>query len=204
MPLDFEIKEGARAISTVPDFEAVEETQKLLRLNLAGQGEKEGFEDVPEHRIEDLSDFSDDSRGPSWGIQTDSVYEIFCANYVHRCPDLIGLLQTCYRILTPNGTLTIVSPHQRSDRAVADPRTRRQINEYTFTFFDRLWCAKNKIQFNPKCDFSNVSKPVLIVADEWVSRGDEAKKWALKNLWNTVTEVQFRLRAHKPMREVQD
>ena len=129
------------------------------KLDLAsGQNCKEGFEGVDlwssnaKHKV-DLLKFP-------WPFDDDSCEELHCSHFiehiplrnvegrdiVHKSADryldedmLFAFFDECYRILRKDGSLTVVCPSAKNERAFQDPTHRRFIVQATFVYLDKAW-----------------------------------------------------------------
>lgn len=191
-----EFGEAAQMITEDKDFKIVD-GQDLLRLDLAcGERKEEGWIGVDLHkRGKDI--VNHDLEIYPWPFEDGSVYEIKCQHYVEHIPGQYGLvrfMEEVYRILIPLGTITIQAPYYTSMRAWQDPTHCRPITDLTFRYFDKSTLRDQKIEHY----FGDVDFEVLtlkhFVNDEWEPRGDEARVWAVRHLFNVVDDILFVLR----------
>lgn len=151
-----------------------------------------------------------------------SVAELFCSHYIehiemvmldengkvvkpgepgysHAKDALFAFFDECYRILVPNGWLTIVCPTARSNRAFQDPTHRRFIVSETFQYLWSEWRRHNKLDhYNVKCDFG--ATVAWTVPTEVNAMSPEAQNMRFQHYWNSVFDWHVRLQACKPAR----
>lgn len=211
-----------KAIESVAKGEApkleMEPEVKLIKLDLgAGQNPREGFEGVDlcegsKHRV-NLFRFP-------WPFDTSSVDEIHTSHFLEHVPmeqvddsglpvnpgegqDLLfKLMDECYRILKPNGVITIIVPNARSNRGFQDPTHRRFFVAETFLYFFKEWRAVNKLDhYNVKCNFGSVGDgqpdvaPIIpIEANAWAP---EVQQRRFTGEWNVIMDWMARLKALK-------
>lgn len=175
----------------------------LLKLDLAcGQTPKEGFEGVDayapnvKYKI-DLLQFP-------WPWQDSSIDEIHCSHFIEHIPmeeragkDLLFcFFDECYRILKPNGIMTVICPNARSNRAFMDPTHRRFIVAETFFYFSENWRQKNKLDhYDVNCNFQ--AQVIPMIAPEIQEENKETLHRLMFLYWNTVLDWQATLKAIK-------
>lgn len=181
------------------DFSPAEPPSGALRLDLAcGQQKREGFLGVDLDPT--VSDLVHDLTVLPWPWEDSSVYELSCSHYVEHVEDLGRFMAEAYRVLMPLGLFTLTGPYYTHMRAHQDFTHRRLLTELTMRYFDQPWLRSAKVDhYGVTCDFESINT-VLIFAPEWETRADEAKLWAKNHYWNVVEDIQYVLRARKPMR----
>lgn len=186
--------EGRSSITLDSDFQSTSELQ-VLRLDLAsGQQPRPGFTQV-DLNIEgalqiNLEEFP-------WPWQTSSVAEINCSHYIEHTPNLDLFMKECHRILQPLGVVTVTAPYWSSIRAWQDPTHKRAITENTLRYYSKEWREKAKVDhYLPEVDFEIVNT-IFIFAQEYASRAEDAKMYALKHYINAVEDIVVVLRAKK-------
>jgi hypothetical protein len=140
-----------------------------------------------------------------WPLDTASVAEVLCVDYVHRTTPvggpgdgLVAFMNEVHRVLVPDGTARIVHPHARTDRALRDPTVTRLISDQTWWFFDREWREREHVPRSPiAADFEVVSIEAPLQLD-WYQRSPAAQAFALDHYWNVVGDLDVLLRARKP------
>lgn len=206
MPLENRVDVGRQSITADEDFSVPEHHNSLgMRVDLAcGQQKRPLFVGVD--RVGSLADIEHDLDVYPWPFPDNSVYEFNCAHYIEhigfeRGKDLNAFFEEVYRCLVPSGTIEVRCPYFTSPRAFQDPTHRRYICREMFNYFSRPWQIAAKVDhYAARCDFE-VLTTQLLVSDEWHSRAEEAKQWAVGHYVNVVDEIIVLMRAHKPMRE---
>lgn len=197
--------EGRQAITEDKEFSLPETPQGLVRLDLAcGQGRKEGFVGVD---YKDLSNKYPDGQFKQvnleqypWPFEENSVYEIHCSHYAEHVTDLKSFMEEVYRILVPMGSITIIGPYWANVRCWQDFTHKRALTDVTMKYFDQTWLKANGLDhYEVKADFESINT-VFVFNEAWKSRANEAKVYALKHSINVVDDIQYILRAVKPMR----
>lgn len=110
---------------------------KLLRLNLGcGNDIRPGYvnHDIARHRPE--VDVVHDLRTLPWPWQDGVAAEIQLMDVVEHLPDVVAVIDECWRILAPGGVLHVSVPHYESENAWIDPTHRRGFHLDSFDYFD--------------------------------------------------------------------
>ncbi len=178
-------------------------TAPTIKLDLAcGQTPREGFEGVdayapnPKHKV-DLLQFP-------WPWQDSSVDEIFCSHFIEHIPmeeragkDLFFcFFDECYRILKPNGIMTVICPSARSNRAFMDPTHRRFIVGESFLYLSDSWRKKNKLDhYHVNCNFHAQVSPITV--EELRKEDPQTQNRLIMHYWNVVLDWQASLKAIK-------
>jgi len=188
----------------------------LIKLDIAcGQNKQEGYTGIDIAPCDGV-DIVHDLWTYPWPIEDDSVEQAFCSHYVEHIPmeyikfidgrpydgtlvhgapnqitrkdALLAFFDEVYRILVPDGTITIIGPYANSDRAWQDPTHRRAINANTFLYTWKAWREGNKLDhYNVTCDFD--FSYGYGFDPTWASRNDEARAYALKHYWNVANDI---------------
>lgn len=189
---------------------------KIIKLDLAcGQTPKEGFEGVDlyapdaQHKV-DLFKFP-------YPWADNSVDELYCSHFVEHLPAraveqrdlnlnndsveesgniytdfmdkdfLFAFFDECWRILKPNGSMTVVVPCARSNRGFQDPTHRRFIVAETFGYLAKDWRDINKLDhYKVKCNFGSNITPIVL--QELTLLHPEAQTRRFNESWNTVLD----------------
>lgn len=214
---------GPYPITHDGDFGVFKGSDQAIRLDLAcGNAKMPGFVgvDVAE---DSQADLIVDLNTPRWQIEfshknnlemlnthsgrlfdassgvllPDSVYEIHCSHFVEHVKDLKAFMEECYRVLKNQSVLHIIAPYYTSIRASQDFTHVRGVSEATFLYFDQVWLKTQGLgHYGVKCNFK--ADNIRYYFDpEWLTRGDEARKWAAKHYWNVVLDIEFHLRVIK-------
>ncbi len=182
-------------------------TEAPTKIDLAcGKDCREGFHGVDVAELDGVQQV-DLLRFP-WPFESDSVEELHSSHFVEHIPhDLPGeteindglvlFMDECYRILKPEGKLTIIHPHAMSSRAFQDPYHRRYIPEATWWYFSREWRETNNLDHYPiNCDFKLDSMSGSYLGD-WANRAQQAQQFALAHYINVYADLDVHLSAIK-------
>ena len=148
-----------------------------VKLDLGcGQHPKEGFEGVDVCQALPIPWHVNLLKFP-WPWPTSTVEEIWCSHFIEHLPardvELHDLLQVpdcdlhmigqdmffaffdeCFRILKPNGKITLVWPGLQTTRAFKDPTHRRFIPLETMDYLGATWRRDNGLShYQVKCNF---------------------------------------------------
>lgn len=179
---------------------------KTLKLDLGcGQRCKEGFEGADRyapgatHKV-NLWHFP-------FPWDDDSVDEIYCSHFAEHIPNrdveardidtghehlidrdlLVVFFDECYRILKPDGVMTVIVPAATSVRAFQDPTHRRYIPAEFFGYLNKGWRDANGLgHYLGACDFNSTVNPV--VPTEMTLRHPEAQARMYRESWNCVAD----------------
>lgn len=179
-----------------------------LRLDLAcGQNPMEGFEGVDlwfegaKHRV-DLTKYP-------WPWADNSVAEIHCSHYVEHIPmeyleggphagedAFFAFFDECYRIIVPDGFMTVIVPALQSVRAFQDPTHRRFLPMEAFLYLFKDWRVANKLDhYKVKCNFGCTVSPSIPV--EFNSLNPEVQARRMREGWNIMIDLHAKLKAIK-------
>ena len=181
--------------------------EKTLRLDLAcGRTPREGFEGVdkfaPEaqHRV--------DLRRFPWPWADNSVDEIHCAHFIEHLPmvevehggrekDLLeAFFDECYRVLKPNGRMTVIWPALHSDRAFQDPTHRRFLPETILWYLSADWRKSNRLDHcHGDCNFAFNVVPSTTIEESLRHPSVQAER--LRERWNVAQDFHATLVALK-------
>lgn len=90
-----------------------------------------------------------------------------------------------WRILAPEGTVTVRAPYYTSAQSVLFPR---QIGEMTFLQLNAAWREANNFDCGLLCDFQIV-KFDYAISPEFQGRAQDAIQYHAAHSWNVVTEI---------------
>ena len=100
---------------------------------------------------------------------------------------LFAFFDESYRILKPNGKMTVICPALRSNRAFQDPTHRRFIPAETFLYMNAKWRADNKLDhYRATCNFDVKCDPIVPI--EMTTYHPEAQQVKLMHYWNTIVD----------------
>ena len=140
-----------------------------------------------------------------WPIESNSVYEARCSHFVEHIPHqlegcdknrngLVLFMEELYRVMMPQGIVTIMAPYYSSQRAWQDPTHVRGITENTFRYFDKQWLTSLGMgHYGIKTDFE-VLNTKLILDPEFESKNEAAKQIAILHYINVVLDINITLR----------
>lgn len=198
-------------------------TSPPVRYDLAcGQNPRDGFTGVDLYAISAPVHF--DLLKFPWPWPDSSVDELHCSHFIEHIParnvevgDIIkgtedgGMLtdaravgkdflfaffDECYRVLKPGGTMTVLCPNARNNRAFQDPTHRRFIVAETFLYLHEPWRKANKLDhYKVECDFDVQCDPV--VPAEFTLLHPEAQMRRFTESWNVILDWQARLVSRK-------
>lgn len=132
-----------------------------------------------------------------WPFEDNSVDEIHCSHYIehvameyvehqgHQKDALFAFFDECYRILKPDGIMTVICPSARSNRGFQDFTHRRFIVSESFLYLSDEWRRLNKLDhYNVNCNFGiNVGHSM---ASEMNLLHSEALARRFNESWNVV------------------
>lgn len=172
--------------------------KEKLRLDLGcGQNPKEGFKGVDKYAPK--VDYKVDLFKFPWPFRNESVEEIYSNQFFEHIPKDIRFkfMDECYRILAPEGKMTIIAPYYTSMRATQDPTHEwPPISEASFLYFNKKWREDNKLDHYPvKCDFDYTY--AHNVSAEWHARSIEAAGFAIRNYCNVASDIIVNLTKRK-------
>jgi hypothetical protein len=176
---------------------------ETLRLHIAcGSSCRDGFVGMDVAGV--AASIEHDPATMPWPLDTGSVVEALCVDYVHRivpvggpADGLVAFMNELYRVMAPGGTAEITHPHAKTDRAIQDPTTTRLISDQTWWYFDDQWRSREGVaRPTITADFEIVQIEAPLRRD-WDQRADAAQAFALSHYWNVVGELEVRLRARK-------
>lgn len=184
-------------------------SDKLLKLDLAcGQRPREGFEGVDlwapaQHKV-DLMKFP-------WPWADDSVSELHSSHFVEHLPardveprDLVddnpqmrdrfvgvdfffAFFNECWRILKDKGTMLVIVPALRSNRAFQDPTHRRFIAAETFAYLSAEWRKAQGLDHYPvRCNFQGQCNHTVL--SELTTLHPEAQARRFNESWNVIID----------------
>lgn len=133
-----------------------------LKLDLGcGPNPKEGFIGVDAHAFPGVSVILDLRK--KWPWKNESVSEINCSHVIEHfdSEERCHIVNEMFRVLKPEGQVTLVTPHWASCRAYGDPTHKwAPVSEMWFYYLDKVWRMANAphtdISVWPKgfnCDF---------------------------------------------------
>jgi predicted SAM-dependent methyltransferase len=98
-----------------------------------------------------------------------------------------AFMDECYRILQPDGWMTIIVPSGRSNRAFMDPTHRRFLMQETFLYLNEQWRTQNGLQhYRVRCNFG-IDVGHTMPQEEGL-RSQEAQATRIMHYWNTTVD----------------
>jgi SAM-dependent methyltransferase len=113
------------------------ENNQAIRLNLGcGDNIVYGYinHDVTRHRPE--VDVVHDLQVFPWPWADDSAEEILLLDVLEHLPEVVPVIDECWRVLRPGGMLHISVPHYQAEHVWLDPTHRHAFHLDTFDYFD--------------------------------------------------------------------
>jgi predicted SAM-dependent methyltransferase len=108
----------------------------------------------------------------------------------------LAFFDECWRILKPNGKMSVITPCARNNRAFQDPTHRRFIVAETFLYLHEPFRKANKLDhYRVRCNFSVQADPV--VQTEMTLLHPEAQQRRFTESWNTILDWSANLVAIK-------
>lgn len=128
-----------------------------------------------------------------WQLDDVSVDEIYCASYFHTLTqeERWLFMDEIWRVLKPEGKITVVGPHWSSERTYADPRAKwPPIAVGSFMVYSRKWRELNGMDNLPlKCDLGGTDpngNPVVVYGYQLhpeISQRNEEYQAAARAWW---------------------
>lgn len=106
---------------------------------------------------------------------------------------LFAFFDECYRILKPNGWLTLIWPALQSARAFQDPTHRRFIPMEMVFYLDPAWRKANGLDhYRVKCHFAGDVN--FSMQQEESVRAAEVQAIRFRHYWNTVLDYHAKMK----------
>ena len=166
----------------------------LLKLDLAcGQNKREGFTGVD---IFDGADIKWDLTRFPWPWGDGGCEELHASHFLEHLDgeQHIDFMNEAYRVLKPEGRLTVIVPHWNNSRMWGDPTHKRALSEWWAYYWSRPWREANKLTHGPYerivCNFEILT--AYHQADpRWVGASEAARSFANTYYSNTVLDTHF-------------
>jgi len=189
-----------------------------VKLDLAcGQRPREGFEGVDiwpkAQHVVNLMKFP-------WPWKDNTVDELHSSHFIEHLPlrdltaddlnerangtaeqylgqdFLFAFFDECYRILKPDGVLTVICPTARSNRGFQDPTHRRFIVAETFAYLWRQWRVDNLLDhYRVKCNFAGTVNHTQL--SELNVMNPESAARRMNESWNVIFDWHAVMKAIK-------
>lgn len=149
-----------------------------------------------------------------WPMKDESVDELKCYHFVEHIPmvfiDKDGCDQALatpgstdaflrffaevFRVLKPGGSIDVLVPYARHNRAFQDPTHRRFLVEESFMYLNKGWRKGNKLDhyLSPEHELNFLfapGYPVKVVAQAEAGRHEEALAQRIGHMWNVVEDL---------------
>lgn len=173
--------------------EEIVEEKKLIRLDLGcGNNKAQGFTGVDKFKT-DSTDVIHDLLVYPWPFEDASVEEIHCSHFFEHIAgmDRPRFMEEVYRVLTPGGKATFITPYYKSPRATQDfTHQWPPVSEETYLYFNKAWREANKLNhgyYDSNCDFDFTYGYGIDGA--WTIRNDESRNFAMRHYWNVINDL---------------
>jgi SAM-dependent methyltransferase len=125
-------------------------------------------------------------------LEAESVEEIQSEEVLERVPDLVTLIEECYRVLIKDGKVLFSSPYYASAQAWGNPFTVRGISERSLNFASKSWRELNK--WKDKFVRANFEVACSFAIEEQVShRAEEVRQFWMSRYLNIAQAVYLHL-----------
>lgn len=130
-----------------------------------------------------------------WPYKDETVEEMSCVHLFNRIPGKLrgAFMNEAWRVLIPDGKMTLTVPHWSSMRATADFSYEwPPVSEMSFCFFNRKQREDAKVHLDLECNFDIASYGCS--EDQDVAAKEQSVKdhWK-KHFLNTVFDLQMNL-----------
>lgn len=162
----------------------------LLRLDLGcGKSPRAGFEGVDVRDFEGV-DHLVDLRAP-WPWEDESVAEAHCSHFLEhlKAPERIHFVNELQRVLIPEGSCQLITPHWASCRAYGDlTHEWPPVSEFWFYYLSADWRAQNAPHNDGYvCDFDVTWGYAL--TDQVAARNQEYQAFAMANYKEAIMDT---------------
>lgn len=175
------------------------------KLDIAcGQNKTPGFKGID---LAGSADIIHDLFKFPWPIKTSSVQEATCNHFVehipHRIPGVnkdgfFAFFEEVQRVLKKGGTISVVHPYSRSDRAFWDPTHERYIHEQAWYYLNKEWRTLNGLDhYNTDCDFDVVVINGSGLDPDFERKNQQQQQYMQRHYFNVVADLQVMLKVRK-------
>lgn len=167
----------------------------LLKLDLGcGANRRDGYTGVDIASLPSVDVVHDLFTFP-WPFKDESAETIHCSHFLEHVPGKLRgrFMDEVWRILVPEGTMSVIVPYARSMRSVQDfTHEWPPICEESFLYFNKAWREANGLGHYPvTCDFDFTYGYGMNQA--WVGKHEEARNYGLAHYWNVVADLHVSL-----------
>lgn len=172
---------------------------KELKLDLAcGNSKRDGCFGIDKEKLPGVDHVMDLQQFP-WDIESESVEEIHCSNYLEHIPHnvnnpndkrdgLIQFMDEAYRILKPGGKLFVQVPYGSSFRAYGDPTHERYLVDMSFYYYNKEWRESQKLtQMGINCNFDCIFS--YYISNEMTLKSEEIRNKSFIHDWNAIDDL---------------
>lgn len=160
-----------------------------MKLDLGcGKNKREGFHGVDIIEFPGVDTVCDLRK--KWPWENDSIEEAHCSHFLEHLTgkQRIHFFNELYRILIPEGKVTIIVPHWSSERAYGDPTHQwPPVVFFSFYYLNKQWRDQNAPHSGFECNFeasggNNIGQP-------WTSRHPEVQNFAQSHYINVALDL---------------
>ena len=127
-------------------------------------------------------------------LADESVSEVYSAYTLNRIPgpERLKWMSEVWRVLVPQGKITVIVPYWSSPRSIQDPCAAwPPLCEQSFLYFNKEFRTMNKCEFKGDCDFDFVYGYAL--DQETANKEDNVRSFWIKHYLNTANDLQLTL-----------
>jgi hypothetical protein len=201
VPKDYVWKRGPEQKAFEGAEAVVEPPKGYYKINICGGAEvTPGFRNMNPVKVNE-TDVVWSVENLPWPFDDGTVMELNIGPYICQIPNLDQFMDEAYRVLVPNGKLTVLSPYYTSIAYWRNIRNITPITEDTFGFYCVGWLKARKVMKKVTCDFEPVGN-TFFYSEDYALYADQTKEFARKHYWNVCEAMQATLCAVKPMRSL--
>ncbi len=131
-----------------------------------------------------------------WKLGDESVEEAYCAFRLNRIPGHLRMawMAELWRVLVPNGKVTVIVPYWSSPRAIQDPSSQwPPICEQSFHYFNKNFRDVNKepVYWEGYCDFDGTGGYQF--EPDTAAKSDDVRPFWTKHYLNAVNDLHMTL-----------
>jgi predicted SAM-dependent methyltransferase len=191
----------ARSALKIVETPVEKPKKSLLKLDLgAGNNCREGFVGVDFVKTPAVKYVHDLFKFP-WPFKDNSVEEVHISHFFEHIPAKTRpkFMDELYRVLAPEGKVTIITPYYNSVRATQDfTHEWPPISPNSFLYFNRKWREDNKLThgfYEMTCSFDFTYGYAL--QGVWGSKSEEARAFAVTHYNEVISDLHTTLISRK-------